>query len=289
MLGNALAMTRRDASVNLWHMRQLAEAGEFEPALDLFRETLEVHPRLVEGLVPALLAMLPDERMRAPLAEMLDEDPFWELRFWRAVLPRRALLEPAAEIRLEQSTRTEGLEQFDRVYLTELVRRDRIADAFDYYRAIGGTPAGAGTNLLAERSSARGGRVLPIDWDTSSGGGIQVVIDEDRQSLAVQPILRGRGIAASRLVELPDSGSYRLVATVEEAPDFAVELQLRCASEGGRPLVLPLTGSGTGFSASFNVAGSACRAYRLSIELPRGAENANKALVFERIAIERVP
>ncbi|MBH5322445.1 tetratricopeptide repeat protein [Aurantiacibacter sediminis] len=286
MLDAAFSLSRRDPMVSLWQLERIARQGRSEEAFSLLSRSIEMHPSLEGQLVLSMISLIGDDQLRPQIAALLNRDPPWEERFWRGVMPVAQLIEPATEVRLAQDTNAGALERFDATVLAGMIRADRFEDAFAYYSRIGGAPFAPGSNLLASRTPDNGGALAPIDWESGSRGGVQVVMTQDPARMTISPLVRGGGLIASRLVYVDDPGDYRLVANTENVASFSVDILLRCETGSGRPLRLNIEPGSRQFAAPFSIAPGGCSAFELQVDVPNSNSVSSDALTIERIAIE---
>ena len=223
-------LSKREGPANLWLSQDYGRLGLEEEAFSYFDMTLRVSESSAPLVIPPLVQGLEQDKLIAPLAELLRVNPPWAEDFWLEVGRRPQIAEPAARLRMMM-----GREYFtklgkDRSLITNLVRRGKIDEALVLYRYL----TGQKLSRDLEFEFASSPKYPPFDWQLLSEGNFSSSIEPDMAQLHVSAAPGSSGVVARRMLSL-EPGSYRVSinfqATMER--DVGVEVALRCAEESG--------------------------------------------------------
>lgn len=286
----AYKLSRRDAGLNLWLLEDRARRGDAAGALKLYDITIRTSTSAA-GLLMGRMATMLNQPGAVPLFEqLLAGDPPWLEQFWTAVLSSDTDL--AASYRLRLALHADGIKMarsHDALLIQRLADAGMPEQAFDLYRAIGGSRP-AGGELLVDPDFRRPSEFPPIGWKMPVAGTFGASIDRKTGQLAIAALSGAKGTVLQQLVPI-QSGSYELLVRyganslgAGKRMPFSVRLACAEGSEARLNRVLPVPSSG----AQRFTLDTACRYAWVSLVLD-GAESANGIdAAIDRISLKRL-
>ncbi|WP_057882117.1 hypothetical protein [Tsuneonella troitsensis] len=235
LFGHALEQSQRNLLANLSLIEDASQNGRIGFILERYDALLRTGGVASETLLDVMTTAMREEAILPHMRSMLEARPPWAEQFWLRVARSRPALANAARLRLDLLKDGYGNPAGNDA---ELVRR--LADdqqyslAYQLFRKLapGGQTAG---NALRNADFSATPAFVPFDWNTFSDVRYDAEVDPAIKALVTSTESSRETLVGRQLVRL-NPGRYAIGMKVRDPrilKDYATQLKMRCAGDGG--------------------------------------------------------